>query len=32
VLGDVTLFRIRGEFNTGPDTGYLDNVKFGANP
>lgn len=32
VLASLTLFRIRGEFNTGPDTGALDNVKFGANP
>lgn len=32
VLANVTLLRIRGEFNTGPDTGSLDNVKFGANP
>lgn len=32
VLGNLTLLRIRGEFNTGPDTGSLDNVKFGANP
>ena len=32
VLANLTLFRIRGEFNTGPDTGSLDNVKFGANP
>jgi hypothetical protein len=29
-LADVTRLRIRGEFNTGADTGYLDNVKFGA--
>lgn len=32
VLANLTLFRIRGEFNTGPDTGSLDNVRFGANP
>jgi hypothetical protein len=29
LLADLTAFRIRGEFNTGPDTGSLDNVKFG---
>jgi len=31
ILADVTRLRIRGEFNTGPDTGFLDNVAFGAN-
>ena len=30
VLSDVTALRIRGEFNTGSDTGKLDNVKFGS--
>jgi len=30
VLGDVDQLLIRGEFNTGPDTGFLDNVRFGA--
>ena len=30
VLGALESFRIRGEFNTGPDTGALDNVRFGA--
>ena len=30
VLANLTLFMIRGEFNSGPDTGYLDNVRFGA--
>jgi len=30
VLGNVTLFKIRGEYNTGADTGALDNVHFGA--
>lgn len=30
VLGALTTFRIRGEFNTGEDTGALDNVRFGA--
>jgi hypothetical protein len=30
VLADLTSFRIRGEFNTGADTGSLDNVKFGT--
>ncbi len=30
VLGELTVLRIRGEFNTGPDTGALDNVHFGA--
>lgn len=29
-LANVTEFRIRGEFNTGADTGCLDNVIFGA--
>ena len=29
VLGDVTTLRIRGEFNDGPDTGSLDNVRWG---
>jgi hypothetical protein len=29
VLGALTALRIRGEFNDGPDTGSLDNVKFG---
>ena len=30
VLENMTGFYIRGEFNTGADTGYLDNVRFGA--
>jgi hypothetical protein len=30
VLGDLTALWIRGEFNTGPDTGFLDNVRWGA--
>jgi hypothetical protein len=30
VLANVTTFMIRGEFNTGEDTGSLDNVRFGA--
>jgi hypothetical protein len=30
VLANLTSFMIRGEFNTGSDTGYLDNVRFGA--
>jgi len=30
VLGDTTALWIRGEFNTGPDTGFLDNVRWGA--
>jgi len=30
VLGNITQLLIRGEFNSGPDTGYLDNVRFGA--
>ncbi len=30
VLADVTRLRIRGEFNDGADTGFLDNVKLGA--
>jgi hypothetical protein len=30
VLSNLTLFLIRGEFNSGADTGYLDNVRFGA--
>jgi len=30
VLGATTALWIRGEFNTGPDTGYLDNVRWGA--
>lgn len=30
VLGGLSMFRIRGEFNTGADTGSLDNVRFGA--
>jgi hypothetical protein len=29
VLGALTTFRIRGEFNTGADEGSLDNVHFG---
>jgi Laminin B (Domain IV) len=29
VLGALNTLRIRGEFNTGPDTGALDNVRFG---
>ena len=30
VLGNVTQLLIRGEFNDGPDTGFLDNVRFGT--
>jgi hypothetical protein len=30
VLQSLETFRIRGEFNTGPDTGCLDNVDFGS--
>lgn len=30
VLSDLKLLRIRGEFNNGPDTGALDNVRFGG--
>lgn len=30
VLGALTLLRIRGEYNNGPDEGSLDNVRFGA--
>jgi len=30
VLSNLTQFLIRGEFNSGSDTGYLDNVRFGA--
>lgn len=30
VLGNTTALWIRGEFNTGPDTGMLDNVRWGA--
>lgn len=29
-LGDTTALWIRGEFNTGADTGFLDNVRWGA--
>lgn len=29
VLGALTLLRIRGEYNNGPDEGSLDNVRFG---
>jgi len=29
-LGATTALWIRGEFNTGADTGYLDNVRWGA--
>ncbi len=29
VLAKITGFRIRGEYQTGEDTGYLDNVLFG---
>ena len=32
VLVHMTNFQIRGEFNTGPDTGSLDNVRFGLKP
>jgi hypothetical protein len=32
VLGNLTQVLIRGEFQTGADTGYLDNVRFGAEP
>ena len=28
VLGDLTRLRIRGEYQTGDDTGYLDNVRM----
>lgn len=30
VLGSTTALWIRGEFNEGPDTGSLDNVRWGA--
>ena len=30
VLSDVTAFRIRGEYISGSDTGYLDNVMLGS--
>ncbi len=30
VLSNLTRLRIRGEYNTGEDTGYLDNVYLGA--
>jgi Laminin B (Domain IV) len=30
VLSNLQLLRIRGEFNDGPDTGSLDNVRFGG--
>jgi hypothetical protein len=30
VLANLTFFAIRGEFNSGADTGSLDNVRFGA--
>jgi laminin B (domain IV) len=30
VLGNLTQLLIRGEFQTGSDTGFLDNVRFGA--
>jgi hypothetical protein len=30
VLGALTLLRIRGEYNDGPDQGSLDNVRFGV--
>lgn len=30
VVGNVTGILIRGEFQTGGDTGYLDNVHLGA--
>lgn len=30
VLSDLKILRIRGEFNDGPDTGALDNVRFGS--
>jgi hypothetical protein len=32
VLGNLTQLLIRGEFQDGADTGYLDNVRFGAAP
>jgi len=32
VLGNLTQLLIRGEFQTGSDTGSLDNVRFGAEP
>jgi hypothetical protein len=32
VLGSLQEFRIRGEFRTLPETGGLDNVRFGAAP
>jgi hypothetical protein len=32
VLGSMTELFIRGEFNSGPDTGSLDNVRFGSAP
>ena len=31
VLGNLTSLRIRGEYQSGPDSGYLDNVRLGAN-
>jgi hypothetical protein len=31
VLANISGLRIRGEFNTGTDTGHLDNVFFGLN-
>jgi Laminin B (Domain IV) len=30
VLANLTRLLIRGEFQNGEDTGYLDNVRFGA--
>jgi hypothetical protein len=32
VLGNITQFRIRGEFRSGPERGGLDNVELGAEP
>jgi hypothetical protein len=32
VLGNLTQLLIRGEFQDGADTGYLDNVRFGSAP
>jgi hypothetical protein len=30
VLSDLTSLRVRGEFNTGPDLAFLDNVVLSA--
>jgi hypothetical protein len=31
-LANITRLQIRGEYQTGPDTGYLDNVVLGSEP